>query len=195
MAGATGPTYKVAFRRRRENKTNYAKRLGMLKSGLPRMVVRKSGRGILVQFIEFSAAGDKVLACCNSDELRAFGWAPRSNAPTAYLSAMHAAKKAKAKGASTFILDIGMQTPSKGAIAFAAAQGAQDAGLKTNYDGSMIAAEQINGAHIQKYAQSLAGSDAYKKAFSSYIAENFDPTKIADIFNAVKQKVQAQKVN
>ena len=159
------------------------------------MVVRKSGRGILVQFIEFSPAGDKVLACCNSGELRAFGWAPRSNAPTAYLAAMHAAKKAKSKGVSDFILDIGMSTPSKGAIAFAAAQGAQDAGLKTNYDGGMIAPEQITGAHIQKYAQSLAGIDAYKKTFASYISENFDPTKIADTFNAVKQKMQAQKVN
>jgi large subunit ribosomal protein L18 len=192
MPRATGPTYKVAFRRRRENKTNYAKRLGMLKSALPRMVMRKSGRGILVQFLEFSTAGDKVIACCRSGELKSLGWAPRSNAPTAYLTAMSAAKAAKAKGVSEFIVDIGMQTPSKGAIAFAAVQGAKDAGLNTNYDGSMITADQISGMHIQKYAQSLAGTEEYKRIFSSYLAENFDPTKIAGTFNAVKQKM-AQK--
>ena len=42
MGKATGPTYTVPFKRRRENLTNYAKRLALLKSMKPRMVVRKS---------------------------------------------------------------------------------------------------------------------------------------------------------
>ncbi|MDK2384746.1 MAG: 50S ribosomal protein L18, partial [Candidatus Korarchaeota archaeon] len=37
---ARSARYKVRFRRRREGKTDYKKRLALLKSGLPRMVVR-----------------------------------------------------------------------------------------------------------------------------------------------------------
>jgi large subunit ribosomal protein L18 len=36
------PTYKMPFRRRREGKTNYTKRLKLLLSRKPRLVVRKS---------------------------------------------------------------------------------------------------------------------------------------------------------
>ena len=37
MTRAKGPTYDVSFRRRREGKTRYNKRLAYVKSGLPRM--------------------------------------------------------------------------------------------------------------------------------------------------------------
>jgi len=35
-------TFKVPFRRRKEGKTNYKKRLNMLKSGTPRLVARRT---------------------------------------------------------------------------------------------------------------------------------------------------------
>ena len=35
-------TYEVKFKRRNEGKTNYKKRLAMLKSGRPRAVIRKT---------------------------------------------------------------------------------------------------------------------------------------------------------
>ena len=194
MAQATGPVYKVAFRRRRSALTNYAKRLALVKGNAPRMVVRKSNRGITVQFIEFSPKGDRVLACGLSPALKKFGWAPRCNSPTAYLCGMLAAKAAGKKGVKEFNLDIGMQTPSKGSVVFAALRGAIDAGLKSNYSNDMIEDARINGSLIEAYAKQLKSSDAakYSRLFSSYIKESFNPEKMVEAFNAAKGKISAQ---
>ena len=108
MGKATGPVYKVAFRRRRKNLTNYAKRLALVKGNVPRLVVRKSSTGVLVQFMNFSAKGDTVLSSVHSSMLSKYGWAPRCNAPTTYLCGLLAGKMAGKKGATAFILDIGM---------------------------------------------------------------------------------------
>lgn len=191
MGQATGPVYKVAFKRRRKNLTNYAKRLALVKSASPRMVVRKSSTGVLVQFIEFSLAGDKMLSSVRSSALKQYGWSPRCNAPTAYLCGMLAARTASKKGVKSFNLDVGMQTPSKGSLVFAALKGAADAGLATNYSEEMIASERITGATIAQFAKSLKASDPakYSKLFSSYIKENFEPEKMVESFNGVKAKI------
>lgn len=188
---ATGPVYKVAFKRRRQNLTNYAKRLALVKGDAPRMAVRKSTTGVLVQFIEFSMAGDKMLASVRSSALRQYGWSPRCNAPTAYLCGMLGAKMAAKKGAKAFNLDIGMHTPSKGSIVFAALRGATDAGLTTNYTDEMITEGRISGAEIAKYAASLKAKDAakYSKIFSGYIKEKFEPEKIVEAFNSAKGRI------
>lgn len=193
MGKATGPVYKVAFRRRRGNLTNYARRLALVKSSSPRMVVRKSSTGILVQFMEFSPKGDKVLASVRSGDIRKFGWAPRCNAPTAYLCGLFAGKLAGKKGVSEFNADLGMQTPSKGSVVFAALKGAMDAGLKTNYTEEMITEDRVSGEVMAKYAASLKQSDPakYGKVFSSYIKEGFAPENAADAFKAAKSKISA----
>ena len=48
---ATGPRYFVAFRRRREGRTNYHARTKMVVATRPRMVVRKTNRHIICQII------------------------------------------------------------------------------------------------------------------------------------------------
>lgn len=188
---ATGPVYKVAFRRRRKNLTNYAKRLALVKGASPRMAVRKSSTGVLVQFLEFSLAGDKVIASAKSPALKHYGWAPRCNAPTAYLCGLLAGKLAAKKGVKAFNLDIGMYTPTKGSLVFAALKGAADAGLSTNYSEEMIADDRITGATIAEYAKSLKASDGkkYDKLFSSYIKEGFDPQKMVESFGSAKGKI------
>lgn len=191
VSEATGPVYKVAFRRRRSNITNYAKRLALVKGNSPRMVVRKSSTGILVQFLEFSGKGDKVLSSVRSPALKEYGWASRCNSPTAYLCGLLAGKMAGKKGVKDFNLDIGMYTPSKGSLVFAALKGATDSGLKTNYTEEMITEDRITGAAIAAYAKALKSSDEakYKKLFSSYIKENFQPEKMVEKFGEVKGKI------
>ena len=49
---ADSPIYKVSFRRRREKKTDYAKRLALVKSGKFRLVVRKSNSDTYAQIVE-----------------------------------------------------------------------------------------------------------------------------------------------
>jgi large subunit ribosomal protein L18 len=191
---ATGPVYKVAFRRRRKNLTNYAKRLALVKGNVPRLVVRKSSSGVLVQFMNYSAKGDTVLASVHSSRLAAYGWAPRCNAPTAYLCGLLAGKMAGKKGATAFILDVGMQTPSRGATIFAALKGAQDAKLSTNYGEEMIPAERLDGSVIAAYAKKLKseGDAKYAKVFSSYTKQGFAPENMVALFKAAKAKIESE---
>ncbi len=145
MTRAKGPTYKAAFRRRKENRTNYAKRLGLVKSGLPRMVVRKSNRYVSVQFIEFDPSGDKTLCTVTGRKLsKLFNWPSKRNVWSAYLAGLCAGREASKKGVTEFVLDSGLHTPSKGSVLFAALKGAVDAGLKTNYSEEKVPGDKIS---------------------------------------------------
>jgi len=188
---ATGPVYKVAFRRRRKHLTNYAKRLALVKGDAPRMIVRKSTTGITVQFLEYGNKGDKVISSVRSHTLRQYGWFPRRNSPTAYLAGLLAGKLAGKKGVKEFNLDIGMYTPSKGSLLFAALKGAIDSGLSTNYSGDMITDDRVTGAKIAEYAKMLKEKDEarYSKLFSAYIKDKFQPEKMVEAFNAAKGKI------
>ncbi|MDD1717818.1 MAG: 50S ribosomal protein L18, partial [Methanoregulaceae archaeon] len=48
---AAGPRYFVRFRRRREGRTDYYRRMKLIVSDRPRMVVRRTNRQIIVQLI------------------------------------------------------------------------------------------------------------------------------------------------
>jgi large subunit ribosomal protein L18 len=155
MAKALGADYTVHFRRRREGKTNYAKRLAMLKSGKPRMIVRKTNRGVTVQFAEFSEKGDKVIAAADVKSVKKLtGFEGKCNSPSAFLVGMLAGKKAIAKGAKEFVLDMGLQTPSRGSVVFAALKGAVESGLKTNAGEEILPTEErISGKHLGEETQ------------------------------------------
>jgi large subunit ribosomal protein L18 len=160
MTKATGPIFRVAFRRRREGKTNFAKRLALVKSGKPRMVVRRSNTGIVVQFIEFDPKGDRTLLTVNGKHLsKQYQWPSKRNVWTAYLTGLMAGKLAQKKGVSDFVLDIGMYTPSKGSILFAALKGAADSGLKTPFDKEKVPESKLaNPPEAMKAAFSHAKS-------------------------------------
>lgn len=185
MGKATGPTYIVPYRRRRENKTNFQKRLAMIKSDSPRFVVRSSNTSITVQLIGFDPKGDNTVVSVSSRELESKGWLPQSNTPTAYLTGMLAAKRALAKGVKTANLDIGMATASKGRILFAAALGAKKAGLNINVDENLVDASRVNGTHICEYAKKLESEDkaAYEKMFSRYSKKKIDVKNLPAVFD------------
>lgn len=149
---AHGPTYRVPFRRRREGKTNYRKRLALLKSGKPRMVVRKTLRRIIVQFIEFDPKGDRVIACADSKDLVKYGWkGSAKNTPAAYLVGYLAAKRALSKGITEAVLDIGLHRPTRGSRVFAALKGALDAGIAIPHGDDIFPSEErIRGEHISE---------------------------------------------
>ena len=69
-----GPHFRVAFRRRREGKTDYRRRQRLLRSATPRAVVRKTLNQTLVQIVEAEAGGDRVLASAQSLDLKEHGW-------------------------------------------------------------------------------------------------------------------------
>lgn len=158
-------TYRMPYRRRREGKTNYTKRLALIKSGKPRMVVRKSNKSMLVQFIEYNPVGDKILFSANSTMLaKKFGWPSKRNSWTAYLTGLYAGIGAKKKGVNGFVLDIGMYCPSKGSVVFAALKGAIDAGLETAFKEENVPSDKLKNA---PEAMKQAFENAKSKILSS----------------------------
>ena len=140
----------MQFSRRRRGITNYRKRLALLKSGIPRAVVRFSNAKISVQIIDFSKEGDKVLASVTSNDVAGAGWkGSKTNIPASYLSGMMAAKRAMKAGVSSAVLDIGRITPTPGGRAFATLKGLVDGGLEVPHSEDLFPDEgRINGSHI-----------------------------------------------
>ncbi len=157
-------THKVPFRRRREKKTDYRKRLASVKSGKPKMVVRKSNKSVLGQVIQYSPKGDKTLVHCSSRELKKLGWnLSLKNIPAAYLTGLMLGVKAKKKNIYDAVPDIGMATPVHGSAVFAAVKGAADAGMKVALDKKAAPKEErIKGKHIESYKKEKKASEAFE---------------------------------
>lgn len=137
-------------RRRIENKTNYKKRLILLKGNSPRLAIRKTNKYITLQIIESKNAQDRILYYTSSKELLKHGWPKEKKGSlkslaASYLSGLLLGKKAKGlKG--TVILDIGLNPSTKGSRIYAAVKGFSDSGNKINFDEKIIPAkERIEG--------------------------------------------------
>ncbi len=150
---ATGSRYFVPFRRRREGKTDYYQRTRLVVADVPRMVVRKSNRHIIVQLVTAEMDGDRTLVAANSKELEQYGYkGSTSNTPAAYLTGMLFAVKAKKAQQESAVLDIGLNRATPGARVFAALKGAVDAGLDIPYGEEILPSEdRLKGEHIAAY--------------------------------------------
>jgi len=146
------PTYRIHFRRRREGKTNYRKRLKLLLSGKPRLVYRRTLKYIIGQIIDFDKKGDKTLVGITSKILRKYGWKfACDNTPASYLTGYLLGKMALSKGVNEAVLDIGLYTSTKGGRMYAFAKGAIDAGLSVPCSEEMFPSEErIKGLHINE---------------------------------------------
>jgi large subunit ribosomal protein L18 len=156
--------YQIKFKRRREGKTNYRKRLALVKSGLPRLAVRISNQKVYAQLIVFNLNGDEIIAAAESSELEKLGWKKGlTSTPCAYLTGYLVAKRALASGKNEAVLDIGMKTPSRGARIFALAKGAIDAGMNVSCDPDKFPAEnRIKGIHLGGEATKMF-TEVFKK--------------------------------
>lgn len=154
MTRARNATHVVHFRRRREGRTDYEKRLALLRGGGTRLVVRKTNRHVVVEFAGYGEKGDKVVTSSTTSSLKKdYGYPGKCNSPSAYLTAFHAARKAMQKGVKEAVLDIGLHTASKGSVVFAALKGAVDAGIKIPHDESILPKnERIAGKHLGEEA-------------------------------------------
>ncbi|MEM3396269.1 MAG: 50S ribosomal protein L18 [Thermoplasmata archaeon] len=147
-------TYKVQMRRKREGKTDYRFRLKMLRSELPRAVVRKTNKNVIVQVFEFNLKGDKVLASASGFELRKkFGFQGNTDTtPASYLAGYLAGKRALKNNVSEAVLDIGFHSPTKGARVFAALKGLLDAGIEIPHQEEKLPDEyRIHGKHLKNF--------------------------------------------
>jgi large subunit ribosomal protein L18 len=161
---AHGPTFRVAFRRRRQGRTDYRHRLRVLRSGQARIVVRRTNNNTIVQVIEYNETGDRVLATAQATELRKHGWTGHTgNLPAAYLAGLVAGRRAKRAGVETGVFDIGHQAPIAGGAVFAALAGLIAAGVDVPHGEDVLPSEErIQGGHTQ---------DATKNAFATVKAK------------------------
>lgn len=145
-----GARKRVPFRRRRQGRTDYRRRLRLLRSGQPRAVVRKSLNQTQVQIVTYDGRGDRIVASAVSKELGDFGWSVGTgNVPAAYLTGVLAGRRAAEKGVKEAVLDLGVQHPSPGGRLFAAARGLIDAGVAIPHgDGVLPTDERIQGIHL-----------------------------------------------
>ncbi len=143
----------LQFRRKREGRTDYNKRLNLLKSGLPRLVVRRSLRNVRAQLVEYHPDGDRVMITVDVHHLvKGFGLQRvRCNTSTAYLVGLLLGKKALAKKVKQAILDMGLQHPVKNGVVFAALKGAVDAGMQIPHSAEVLPDEKrIKGEHLKE---------------------------------------------
>ncbi|MCD4800021.1 MAG: 50S ribosomal protein L18 [Methanococcoides sp.] len=170
---ATGPRYKVAFRRRREGRTDYHQRLRLLLSREDRVVVRKSARHMQIQLVAPDANGDVTLSSAISKELAKYGYeGSTGNTTAAYLTGLLFGYKALAEGYENGVLDIGIQASSAGSRVYAALKGVVDSGLDVPHNSSVFPSdERIRGEHVAEY---MEGSN------------------LPEVFDAVKEKILAE---
>jgi len=163
---------KIKKRRRREGKTDYKLRMGLLKSEKPRIVFRKTNKYIIGQCVKSKNAQDYVVVGINSKDLLDYEWpAERAGSlkslPACYLSGLLLGKKIlKEEKGKEFIFDIGMLRHVPKSKIYAFLKGVIDAGIKTNTKGEVFPDEKrLKGEH----------------------------TKVKDIFNKVKEKIEEEK--
>ena len=141
------------FNRVIRKKTDYKQRLELLKSGLLRLVIRKSNRAVLVQLIEYKDNKDFVLSSNKSTILKKYGYKfSTSNLVASYLTGflvgtnfLKSNKKHKEA-----IVDLGLQRIFYGGKLFAATKGVIDSGLKVRINEKVFPSEErLSGKHLK----------------------------------------------
>lgn len=187
----------IAYKRKREQKTNYSSRLKLLLSRTPRLVARFTNQRVIAQVILFSSSGDKVDVAVDSSTLRKFGWNySLKNIPASYLTGLLVGKKALQKGCSTVIFDTGFKTPLQKGKVYAFLKGVVDSGLEVPYEGELFPEEgRLAGKHIEDYAQKLMSKPMESGAhqFTEYLKRKAQPEEITVRFRMVKQKIEQLK--
>lgn len=135
----------IAKRRRLENKTDYLNRRRLLEGGKPRVVVRKTNKYIILQYVESREAQDKVINSVVSSELLNHGW-PADKAGSlkslaaAYLTGILFAKTVKST--KDVVLDMGLLRNTPGSRIYAALKGMVDGGMKIRHDAKIFPDEK-----------------------------------------------------
>jgi large subunit ribosomal protein L18 len=147
---------KRLFNRRREGKTDYAKRIKLLRSGNPRIIFRRTNRYIIAQYIITKEAKDKIEIGITSKNLEKFGW-PKEflgslrSIPAAYLTGYLIGKQIVKEKKETPIFDMGMTSPIHKTRPYAFLKGLIDSGLKLAHDSKIFPEEdRIKGKNMKK---------------------------------------------
>lgn len=126
-------------RRRKENRTDYRKRMNLLKGNSPRIVFRKTNRYIISEYVVSDEARDRIEMGVTSKALLKYGWPEEfmgslKSIPASYLTGFLIGRKIIKEKKETPIADFGMTRSVHRSKAFAFLNGLVDAGLKMKHD-------------------------------------------------------------
>ncbi|HUT81446.1 MAG TPA: 50S ribosomal protein L18 [Candidatus Bathyarchaeia archaeon] len=193
---AKSANYHVPFRRRREGKTNFHRRMRLLRSGEYRLIIRRSNKHVRVSVVGAKVIGDQTIADASSQHLKEYGWkAPTGNVPAAYLTGYLASKYAQAMNVKKAILDVGINSCRKDTRVAAMLCGAVQAGLKIPHDPEIFPSEErYTGQIIADYATKLKKDDSgsYDKQFSGYKKLTVKPESLPTYFKATLKAIDTE---
>lgn len=189
-------SYVHVFRRRREGKTDYRKRKGVILGRTPFVSVHVSGKYIYSQVLKPSPQGDSTLASASSRDLvKKFGWkGSTKNLPVAYLTGYYLGHLAAAKDLKEVVMYSGVGRFIHGSRIASLISGARDAGLNVKVDEESLPDEdRISGKHIAKYSEKLEKEDKSKRdqIFSKLLSSGMNPSEYPSQFEGLKTKIDA----
>ena len=184
----------MRFKRRTQEKTDYVQRLALLKSGRPRLVIRRSLNNFHVQLVMTETEGDKTVAEAFSKALHKYGWKGHcGNLSAAYLTGYLVGLAAKKHNIKEAVVDLGLQTSVRGSGLYAAALGARDAGILISIGKEALPPmTRVTGEHVAEFAVKLKGQEKYKKQFASYIKKGLNPEEMPKHFEETKKNIENQ---
>jgi large subunit ribosomal protein L18 len=142
-------------RRRKENKTDYLKRLKLLKGEKPRIIFRKTNRYIISEYITSKEAQDSVVFGFDSRKLEEYGWPKNAqgslkSVTASYFTGYLTGKNIIKKKLDMPILDAGMNRAIHKNKIFAFLKGLIDSGIKINCKKEFFPQEErIKGEHLK----------------------------------------------
>ena len=147
---------KTLKKRRKENKTDYSKRINLLKSNSPRIVFRKTDRYIIAQYVSSKEAQDKIEVGITSKNLFEYGWPKElegslKSIPACYLTGLLIGRKILKNKMKKPIADSGMNRIVHKNRFFAFLKGLKDSGIDIECRAEFFPPEnRIKGEHMKK---------------------------------------------
>jgi large subunit ribosomal protein L18 len=179
--------YSVRYKRRINGKTDYKKRLKLLLSEKPRLVVRKSLNHLYAQIVEYDPNGDKIIAQANSKELEKLGWKYKgNNIPSSYLVGTLLGTRTLKHNIKEAVLDMGLYPSVKGSRVYSVLKGMLDAGVKIPHSEDILpSTERIQGKHITEFSKNKKD----EIQFNNYTKQNINPENISKDMEETKKKI------
>ncbi|MBW6442490.1 50S ribosomal protein L18 [Patescibacteria group bacterium] len=150
-------------KRRKQAKTDYLRRMKLLKGGDSRIVFRKTNRYVISQFIVSEEAKDKIKIGLTSLELEKYGWSKNlkgslKSLPAVYLTGLLFGKivQKEIKNLKNFSVDSGMIRKIHKNRFFAFLKGIKDSGMQITCEDKFFPDEErIKGKHLKEDFSSM----------------------------------------
>lgn len=140
------------LKRKKEGVTDYRKRLNLLKSESPRLVVRISNKGFTAQIAEYDPDGDIIRDTVTSKVMEKTFGTKGNNTQICYLGGYYLGKLIQKKEIEYAILDIGRYDLIKGGRIASVLKGFVDSGVEVPCSEEIFPGkDRLNGKHLKAH--------------------------------------------